>query len=102
MKLEVLDEVETELNEAIACYQEIESGLGIRLKKRSAAPSSGSARTPNHPTPAQRLPPGELEVFGYYIAYDIWADTIWILAIAPWAETPGATGLKEENIWSMR
>ena len=23
-----------------------------------------------------------LKVFGYYIAYDIWADTIWILAIA--------------------
>ena len=33
MKLEILEEAENELNEAVAYYQEIESGLGIRLKE---------------------------------------------------------------------
>jgi len=33
MKLEILEEAENELNEAVAYYQEIEPGLGIRLKE---------------------------------------------------------------------
>ena len=33
MKLEILEAAENELNEAVAYYQEIEPGLGVRLKE---------------------------------------------------------------------
>jgi plasmid stabilization system protein ParE len=83
MKLEILEEAETELNEAVAYYQEIESGLGIRLKKEVRGAIQWISHNPELP----RLRPKgyrrvNLKVFAYYVAYDIWADTIWILAIA--------------------
>lgn len=33
MKIEILQDAEDELNEAIAYYEEIDAGLGIRLKE---------------------------------------------------------------------
>lgn len=35
MKIEILHEAEEELNEAVAYYEEIESGLGVRLKEEA-------------------------------------------------------------------
>jgi toxin ParE1/3/4 len=83
MKLEILEEAENELNEAVAYYQEIESGLGIRLKEEVRGAIQWIGHNPELP----RLRPKgyrrvNLKVFAYYVAYDIWADTIWILAIA--------------------
>jgi len=37
MRIEILHEAEAELNEAITYYEEIESGLGIRLKEEVRA-----------------------------------------------------------------
>jgi plasmid stabilization system protein ParE len=37
MKIEILHEAEEELNEAIAYYEEIEPGLGVRLKEEVRA-----------------------------------------------------------------
>jgi toxin ParE1/3/4 len=83
MNLEILEEAENELNEAVAYYQDIEPGLGIRLKEEVRGAILWISFNPEMP----RLRPRgyrrvNLKVFGYYIAYDIWADTIWILAIA--------------------
>lgn len=83
MKLEILQEAEAELEEAIARYEEIEPGLGIRLKKESRKTLIWITQNSDLP----RLRPSgyrrvNLNVFRYYVAYHIWADTIWILAIA--------------------
>ena len=83
MKLEILEAAENELNEAVAYYQEIEPGLGVRLKEDVRGVIQWIGKNPELP----RLRPKgyrrvNLKVFAYYIAYDIWADTIWILAIA--------------------
>ena len=83
MNLKVLQKAEAELNEAIAYYEEKESGLGLRLKAEGDHPINWIGENVNVP----RLRPKgyrrvNLKVFSYYIAYFIWADTIWILAVA--------------------
>ena len=83
MRLEIIEEAENELSEAIAYYQEIEFGLGIRLKEEVRSAIQWIGQNPELP----RLRPNgyrrvNLRVFSYFIAYDIWAETIWILAIA--------------------
>jgi len=83
MKLEILEEAEEELNDAIAYYQENEPGLGTRLKEEVRDALQWISINPELP----RLRPKgyrrvNLKVFAYYVAYDIWAETIWILAIA--------------------
>jgi plasmid stabilization system protein ParE len=90
MRLEILEGAETELNEAIACYQEIEPGLGVRFKEQVRGTIRWISDNPELP----RLRPKgcrrvNLEVFANYVAYDIWADTIWILAIAHARRRPG-------------
>ncbi len=82
MKLEILQEAEAELEEAIARYEEIEPGLGIRLKEESRKTlwiKENSDLPRLRPRGYRRV---NLNVFRYYIAYHVWADTIWILAIA--------------------
>ena len=83
MKLEILEAAENELNEAVAYYQEIEPGLGVRLKEDVRGVIQWIGNNPELP----RLRPKgyrrvNLKVFAYYVAYDIWADTIWILDVA--------------------
>ncbi len=83
MKLEILHEAEAELNEAIAYYEEIESGLGIRLKEDVRAVICWIGDNPELP----RLRPKgyrrvNLKIFRYYIPYFIWNQTVWILAVA--------------------
>lgn len=83
MKLEILQEAEAELNQAVARYEQIEPGLGIRLK---AEIRKALIWIQQHPDLPRLRPRGyrrvNLKVFRYYIAYHIWADTIWVLAIA--------------------
>jgi plasmid stabilization system protein ParE len=83
MNLKVLREAEDELNEAIAYYEEKEPGLGRRLKEEARDAINWIGK--NFSAPSLR-PAGyrrvNLRVFSYYIAYFVWADTIWIAALA--------------------
>ena len=83
MKVKILQEAENELNEAVAYYEEIETGLGVRLKEEIRVAIGWVA---NHPDLPRLRPNGyrrvNLKVFRYYIAYFVWADVIWILAVA--------------------
>lgn len=83
MKLEILEEAESELIEAVDRYEEIEPGLGIRLKeeiRNTLRWISEHAHLPRlRPKGYRRV---NLKVFRYYVAYHVWNETIWILAIA--------------------
>ena len=89
MTLRIVHEAAAELADAISRYESIEPGLGIRFKeevrlttdwifKHAALPRirAGGYRRVN------------LKVFPYYAAYIVWADAIWILAIAHGARRP--------------
>ena len=89
MKLEILHEAEAELIEVIGYYEEIEPGLGVRLKEEVRAAIQWVGDNPEIP----RLRPKgyrriNLKVFRYYIPYFIWNDTVWILAVAHGARYP--------------
>ncbi len=83
MKLEILDEARDELNEAVAYYEEIEPGLGIRLKEEARRVLLWIQENPSVPRLRRN---GYRRVnfrgFEYYAAYFIWNDSIWILALA--------------------
>ena len=83
MKLEILHEARDELTEAIRYYEEIEPGLGIRLKEEARRVLSWIQENPLLPS---TRPKGYRRVnfkgFEYYAAYFIWNDSIWILALA--------------------
>lgn len=89
MTIEILHEAEEELNEAIAYYEEIESGLGVRLKEEVRAVIQWIGANPEIP----RLRPKgyrrvNLKVFRFYIPYFIWNNTVWILAVAHGSRRP--------------
>jgi hypothetical protein len=83
MRIEILRDAEEELACAIAAYEAVDPGLGLRLKEevRQAIRWIGE-----NPWLAHLQPKGyrriNLKIFRYYIAYFIWNDAIWILAIA--------------------
>lgn len=83
MNLQILPEAEAELQEAVARYEEIEPGLGLRLKEEARKTLFWIR---DHPELPRLTSKGyrrmNLKVFRYYIAYHIWADTIWVLAVA--------------------
>jgi toxin ParE1/3/4 len=83
VKLEILQEAAEELNQAIIRYEEIEPGLGVRLKEEARQALrwiEANAELPRvRPKGYRRV---NMKVFRYYIACHIWEDTIWILAIA--------------------
>ena len=83
MNVEILQQAEDELNIAVAHYEDIEAGLGIRLKEEVRATIRWIAANPE--LPRLRLKGYRrvnLKVFQHYIAYFIWAETIWVVAIA--------------------
>jgi plasmid stabilization system protein ParE len=89
MKIRILHEAEQELNEAIIYYEEIEAGLGIRLKKEVRAVIQWIGQNPEIP----RLRPKgyrrvNLKVFRYYVPYFIWKSDVWILAVAHGSRRP--------------
>ena len=89
MNLRILEEAEAELSDAIARYQSIESGLGVRLKEEVRSTRAWIADHPESPRVRsfgyRRI---NLKVFPYFVAYTIQADTVWVLAIAHSARRP--------------
>lgn len=89
MNLRILQEASAELADAIAHYEGIEAGLGIRLKEEVRAALSWIEENPELPrirsNGYRRI---NLKVFAYYLAYTIWEDAIWVLAIAHSARRP--------------
>ncbi len=89
MNLRVLDEAAAELAAAIARYESIESGLGVRLKEEvksatdwiSVHPELPRVRSQGH----RRL---NLRIFPYYIAFLVHEEEIWVLAVAHPAKLP--------------
>ena len=83
MTAEILQEAEAELTEAIAHYEDIEAGLGLRLKQEAR---TAIRWIQDHPELPRLRPKGyrrvNLKIFPYYIAYFIWDDRIWVLAVA--------------------
>lgn len=83
MEIRIVAEAEAELGEAIARYEEIEAGLGVRLKDEARAAIAWIAE---HPTMPRLRPTGyrrvNLKIFRCYVAYALRRETIWILAIA--------------------
>lgn len=89
MKIEILHEAEEELNEAVVYYEEIESGLGIRLKEEVRAVIQWIGANPEIPRlRAKGYRRVNLKVFRYYIPYFVWNNTIWILAVAHSSRRP--------------
>jgi plasmid stabilization system protein ParE len=89
VNLRVLDEAAAELADAIARYESIESGLGVRLKEevRSATDwISGHPELPRVRSNGHRRV--NLRIFPYYIAFLIHAEEIWVLAVAHSARLP--------------
>jgi toxin ParE1/3/4 len=89
MKIEILRAAEEELNEAIVHYEEVEPGLGIRLKEEVRAVIQWIGSNPE--IPRLRLKGYRrvnLKVFRYYIPYFIWNDAVWILAVAHGSRRP--------------
>ena len=83
MKLQIVEEAEKELDQAVAYHEEIEFGLGLRLKEEARGVIHWILHNPELPRPrAKGYRRVNLKVFPYYVAYLVWADTIWILAIA--------------------
>lgn len=79
----ILQQAFKELNDAIAYYEEKQSGLGLRLKDEVDQHVSWILKNSTIP----RIRRGgyrrvNLKVFPYYIAYIIREDTLWILSIA--------------------
>jgi hypothetical protein len=89
MKQRILDEATAEFADAIYRYESIESGLGVRLKQEvwsAVAWIAEHAELPRvRPKGYRRV---NLRVFPFYVAYMIWDDTIWVLAIAHTARKP--------------
>ncbi len=83
MRMLILREAEEELNRAIDYHEIVEPGLGLRLKQEVRDALDWIRKNPEIPrVRAKGYRRVNLKVFRYYIAYLVWADTIWILAIA--------------------
>ena len=83
MRVEVVGEEEAELEAVIAHYEEIEPGLGVRFKEEARAAIRWIGEHPETPRVRRRAYRRvNLRVFPYYLPYFIWADAVWILAVA--------------------
>ncbi len=88
--MRILQEAEEELTEATEYYENLEPGLGLRLLGSATHCFQWIAFNPTSP----RLRGGcfrrvNLKVFPFYVAYQIHAETLWILAFAHARRRPG-------------
>ena len=98
MNVRIIDEATAEFVDAVARYELIEAGLGMRLSEEVKSAITWISNQPELP---RIRPKGyrrvNLKIFPYYIAYIIHLDEIWILAIAHSARLPDywvARGIK--------
>jgi toxin ParE1/3/4 len=83
MRLEILREAEEELVSAIEWYEGAEPGLGQHLKEEVRSHLLWIQKNPELPRLRSKgYRRVNLSVFHYYIAYFIWQETIWVVAIA--------------------
>ncbi len=83
MKIQILHEAETEFIEAISYYENIEFGLGLRLKEKVRQAIAWIQI--NYALPrvtAKGYQRVNIKVFPYYIAFFACGDTVFILAVA--------------------
>ena len=89
MKLQILKDAEEELDEAVDYYEKRAAELGTRFKHEARRVIQWIGE---HPEVPRLRPKGyrrvNLKVFPYYIAYFIWSDTVWILAVAHGRKRP--------------
>jgi len=89
MNLRILDEAAAEFADAIARYESIESGLGVRLKEEVQSVVAWIADHPELPHVRswgyRRV---NLKVFPHSVAYLIHSEVIWVLAINHAARLP--------------
>jgi len=95
MKLEFLEEAESEFQAAIEFYESQEAGLGIRFRNEIAEVCSAVVQYPY----MWREPPGgyrrvNCPIFPYYVAYFIRDETILIAAVAH--------GSRHPDYWKQR
>lgn len=82
MNAEILHEAKDELTAAIAYYEDAETGLGIRLKEEARKVIQWISKNPELPRLREKgYRRVNLKVFQHYVAYFIWGDTIWVVAI---------------------
>jgi len=83
MKVHVLEEAATELIEEIEYYEDLEAGLGVRLKlevpEHLAIIAAAPDRLRQRPRGYRRI---NLRIFPYYVAYFLDGEILWIVAIA--------------------
>jgi len=95
MKLHILQEAEEEFSEAVQYYEDITTGLGIRLKnqvKQCIHWIEDNCELPRiRPKGYRRV---NCKSFPYYIAYFVRNDEIFIVAIA--------NGYKRPEYWMKR
>jgi len=95
MKLHILQEAEEEFSEAIQYYEDITTGLGIRLKnqvKQAIHWIEANCELPRiRPKGYRKV---NCKSFPYYIAYFVRKDEIFIVAIA--------NGYKRPEYWIKR
>ncbi len=83
MKIEILRPAEDELTEAVEYYEEIEPGLGIRLKEEARQCLRWIRSNACLPRVRQRgYRRVNFKTFPYYVVYFVWDSTIWVLAFA--------------------
>lgn len=89
MNLRILDEAAAEFADAVARYESIESGLGVRLKEEVKSVAAWIAVQPElSRVRSKGYRRVNLKIFPYYIAHIIHSDVIWVLPIAHSARLP--------------
>ncbi|QTA91706.1 type II toxin-antitoxin system RelE/ParE family toxin [Desulfonema magnum] len=85
MKKIILQQAFEELNDAIAYYEEQQTGLGLRLRLKEEFERHVSWILGNSDVPRVRgggYHRVNLRTFPYYIAYIVRKNTLWIIAVA--------------------
>jgi len=80
VRIEILEEAERELDEAIAYYEQIEPGLGVRVKAEAREIIQWILLNPELPRLRSKgYRRVNLKAFPYYVAYFMWSESAAIL-----------------------
>ena len=83
MRVVVLPVAASEFRDAVIYYEQLQSGLGSRFRDEVNRHIQWIRKNPTLPRIRnKRYRRVNLKVFPYYLAYSIWDNKIWALAIA--------------------